>query len=1211
MKKIYFFLISFVLLSTVLDAQVVINEVYGGGGNSGATYKNDFIELYNNGNTPVNLTGWSVQYASAAGTSWQKTSLSGYIAAHGYYLIQEALGAGGTISLPTPDASGSLALSATAGKVALVNNSTTLTGSCSTSTTVVDIVGFGTTANCYEGTGATLAPSNTTSVQRKIAGVDTNDNKSDFSVGSPSPTNSGIDATAPYIVGLSPANNSTNVVLPVSAQLQFNKIVVKGSGSISLKKLSDGSLVSNWDVTDAAIVVSGATVSFDVPSLNFSTAYYFEVSNSAIKDVAGNIFEGFTTTRTWSFTTAAPIPGNLDQTYKFDVCSTSLPDGFTQYSTLGTQKWGCTTFGKDADGSSTVNVPYAVQMNGYANGIDNLNEDWLISPAFDLTSSTYPLLSFWSRTAYAGASLQLKVSTDYQGLGNPAAATWTDLDGKFPDQLSDVWTLSENINLSVFKQSKVYFAFVYTSTTEDGARWTMDDISLSNSPTPPPPSLYASVANLDFPFVANGQTAVKTFKLKAYDLTENVSLSVSGDFLLSKDGVSFSSSIQLGKEEANNKESIIYLEFIPSQNNKIFTSSIAISTEKVSNSIDVSGSSIDPATTLEIVNWNLEWFGSTSLGPTNDDQQEQNIKTVLKNLNADVYCVLEVVDEARLKTLVAQMPGYDYKISNFASHTNPFESNPGPLSEAQKLAFIYRTAIFSNISTTALLSVGVNTAADLSNPNYNYWSSGRFPYMLSADVTLNCRTENMKFVLVHAKANTAPLPTSYDRRKSGADELHTLLNQTYPNDKIIILGDFNDDLDRSITTGYTTTSWSSFTSDPDSFDPITLPLSEAGKKSTVSYNDVIDHVIVSNEMEQYYLPKSANILSDVSSLIDNYAKTTTDHYPVFSRYIFSNTIAPQIANCTPEINFCKDNNNTYSIPTLSATDDCGDDLSYTYVITGATNRSGNTNNATGTFETGESLIYWSVTDSWGNLSTCTTVVQLNDLPEVNIQDAFAAKTGVGPNTVYIGYAPASSITINPTVDNYGLYTYEWSDGTKIIATTPSITVNPVVPTIYTLKVTNASGCSSIISKQINVIDIRSGKNLDKVTICHTVSKQSNTLVINALDVPNHLAHGDYLGSCTNGELSKKSAIIPESLVTGLNMEIYPNPTANSFNVEIKTETDELVDLRILNMLGIEIEKFTKIPSGQTLQFGSTYSSGIYLVELSQGNEKCVKKLIKK
>src|SRR4051794_8379772 len=82
---------------------VVISQIYGGGGNTGATYRYDFIELFNRSTSPIDLTGWSVQYASATGTSWQKTDLSGTIQPGLYFLIQEGQGAGGSSDLPSPD----------------------------------------------------------------------------------------------------------------------------------------------------------------------------------------------------------------------------------------------------------------------------------------------------------------------------------------------------------------------------------------------------------------------------------------------------------------------------------------------------------------------------------------------------------------------------------------------------------------------------------------------------------------------------------------------------------------------------------------------------------------------------------------------------------------------------------------------------------------------------------------------------------------------------------------------------------------------------------------------------------------------------------------------------------------------------------------------------------------------------------------------------
>jgi len=174
-----------------ISSTVVISQVYGGGGNSGATYRNDFIELFNKGTTAVNLAGWTVQYASSGGTSWTNiTALSGTLQPGQYYLIQEAAGTGGTINLPTPDASGNIAMSATAGKVALVNSITALTGTgCPFGATVVDFIGYG-AANCSE-TSPASGLTNTTSARRAGDGCTDSDNNSvDFSTGSPTPRNS-------------------------------------------------------------------------------------------------------------------------------------------------------------------------------------------------------------------------------------------------------------------------------------------------------------------------------------------------------------------------------------------------------------------------------------------------------------------------------------------------------------------------------------------------------------------------------------------------------------------------------------------------------------------------------------------------------------------------------------------------------------------------------------------------------------------------------------------------------------------------------------------------------------------------------------------------------------------------------------------------------------------------------------------------------------
>jgi len=182
--------INFTVQAPAPPGNVVISQVYGGGGNSGAPFTHDFIELFNRSGSPVNLTGWSVQYGTASGATWQKTDLAGTIAPGQYLLVQQASGGANGVALPTPDVTGTITMAATAGKVALVNNTGLLSGACPLGPNTVDFVGYGNSANCVEGTGAAPAPSGTVAIFRVGQGCgDTNQNAQNFVTGTPAPRN--------------------------------------------------------------------------------------------------------------------------------------------------------------------------------------------------------------------------------------------------------------------------------------------------------------------------------------------------------------------------------------------------------------------------------------------------------------------------------------------------------------------------------------------------------------------------------------------------------------------------------------------------------------------------------------------------------------------------------------------------------------------------------------------------------------------------------------------------------------------------------------------------------------------------------------------------------------------------------------------------------------------------------------------------------------
>jgi uncharacterized protein len=224
---------------------VVISQVYGAGGNgTGATaavLKHDYIELFNRGSTAVSLAGWSVQYASATGSSWQVTPLTAVTLEPGqYYLVQEAAGAGGTATTVVADKVGGIAMAGSAGKVALVSSTTALAGTNPSGGAVVDLVGYG-AANGYEGAGSTAALGNLLSAYRANDGcTDTDNNNSDFATAVPAPRNT---LTEKRLCSVAPQK-------PIVATCPTSLALAQGyAGSVALS------------ATDLDGIVNGATIS--------------------------------------------------------------------------------------------------------------------------------------------------------------------------------------------------------------------------------------------------------------------------------------------------------------------------------------------------------------------------------------------------------------------------------------------------------------------------------------------------------------------------------------------------------------------------------------------------------------------------------------------------------------------------------------------------------------------------------------------------------------------------------------------------------------------------------------------------------------------------------------------------------------------------------------------------------------------------------------
>jgi len=182
---------------------LVISEVYGGGGNSGATLKNDFIELYNPTDAAISVAGWSLQWRSQNGTGAATgvTPLTGSVPAKGHYLVQQSAGNAGTTNLPTPDATGTIAMGGSNGTAILSNGTTAVdpgAGSALANAAIVDLVGVD--SNVWEGAGKAPAMSNTSSSKRNATGADSDNNNTDLSSSAPTPVNSKGEVPVPPVL---------------------------------------------------------------------------------------------------------------------------------------------------------------------------------------------------------------------------------------------------------------------------------------------------------------------------------------------------------------------------------------------------------------------------------------------------------------------------------------------------------------------------------------------------------------------------------------------------------------------------------------------------------------------------------------------------------------------------------------------------------------------------------------------------------------------------------------------------------------------------------------------------------------------------------------------------------------------------------------------------------------------------------------------------
>ena len=225
---------------------------------------------------------------------------------------------------------------------------------------------------------------------------------------------------------------------------------------------------------------------------------------------------------------------------------------------------------------------------------------------------------------------------------------------------------------------------------------------------------------------------------------------------------------------------------------------------------------------------------------------------------------------------------------------------------------------------------------------------------------------------------------------------------------------------------------------------------------------------------------------------------------------------------------------------------------------------------------------------------------------VSIPDAFALSQGVLPNTVYSPYSPASSLTLQANVSGgTAPYSYAWSNG----ANSSSITVSPTVNTTYSVTVTDQNGCpGNIASKTISVINIAGGNKGQNFLICH----KGRTLAVGPDGVPDHLDHGDMLGSCTEQSQSftGREVVGEHTAQDALSVRVLYNPSPNYFELRISGNAESNIQLKVYDLQGRIVETKASLQANQTLRLGTSYRAGVYLVQVQQGTQMKTMKLIK-
>jgi len=278
--------------------------------------------------------------------------------------------------------------------------------------------------------------------------------------------------------------------------------------------------------------------------------------------------------------------------------------------------------------------------------------------------------------------------------------------------------------------------------------------------------------------------------------------------------------------------------------------------------IVIIGEDIPKDLTFDVVTWNIEWFGDSGNGPSDDQRQMENVLEVIQTIDADLYALQEIANLSLFNQLVDSLEGFSGFWANYSS-------------QSQNTAYIYRNDVVQ------LLDSGLLTTNQVGED----WAN-RFPLFFEFNASVNGVTRHIYAYNVHAKAFGDA--ASYQDRVLASLRMKLYLDNFRIDDNVLFLGDYNDFLTTS-TFDENPSPYENFVMD-DHYFPISLSLEERGFASYISSlsPSMIDHITVTNDLIEDHIDGAERV--ENPSYIGSYISTTSDHAPVWTRFDFTRTL---------------------------------------------------------------------------------------------------------------------------------------------------------------------------------------------------------------------------------------------------------------------------------------------------------------------------------